>query len=148
MYRHILVPLDGSHLAEQVLPHIHNILRQAGGTQITLLRSVRPDYVPTFEFDMMYTDELLIHEKAARDYLDQIASTLLSAGYRVSIEVSYQPPADAILDFAQEHGVDLIAIATHGRSGINRWVFGSVTQKVIQASPVPVPVIRPQATTA
>jgi nucleotide-binding universal stress UspA family protein len=51
--------------------------------------------------------------------------------------------AEAILDYTEQHKVDLIAIATHGRSGVSRWVFGSVTQKVIQAAPVPVLVIRP-----
>jgi nucleotide-binding universal stress UspA family protein len=84
-------------------------------------------------------------EAEARDYLDRIAAEFRAEGYTVGMEISNLPPADAILDYAESQNVDLICLATHGRSGISRFVFGSVTQKVVQAAPVPVLVIRPKA---
>jgi nucleotide-binding universal stress UspA family protein len=73
-----------------------------------------------------------------------IANRLQADGYHVALHISRLMAAEAILDYTEHHHVDLIAIATHGRSGVSRWVFGSVTQKVIQASHVPVLVIRPE----
>jgi len=89
-------------------------------------------------------DEQESLESEARAYLELVAAPLRSEGYTVNVEVSTMPAAEAILDYAESQHADLIAIATHGRSGISRWVFGSVTQKVIQAAPVPVLVIRPR----
>lgn len=144
MYRHILVPLDGSQLAEQVLPHVQSIVNRNKETCITLLRSVQPDYIPAVEFDILYID-IAAEVRAAQEYLDQIALPLRAEGYHVMTEVSNESPAESIVAFAQRQGIDLIAIATHGRSGISRWLFGSVTQKVIEAAPVPVLVVRPRS---
>lgn len=151
MYRHILVPLDGSALAEQVLPHVQSLAKGSPNSRITLLRAVPITNLATAEFAGMYTgalspaEEIAQAEAAAYDYLNAIASVLQSEGYRVATEVSKLSAAESIVDFAEKHNVDLIAIATHGRSGFSRWIFGSVTQKVVQASPVPVLVIRPKA---
>jgi nucleotide-binding universal stress UspA family protein len=84
-------------------------------------------------------------EHEAEAYLDGVADTFRAEGYTVNTEVSAMPAAEAILDYAEAQHADLIAIATHGRSGISRFVFGSVTQKVVQTAPVPVLVIRPKA---
>lgn len=149
MYRHILVPLDGSLLAEQVLPHIHALAANEGTTKITLLRAVPPVFTTSVDYSGMLAttaaDALETLEDEARDYLTRIAAEFRAEGYNVAIEVSAMPAAEAILDYAEAQKADLIAIATHGRSGISRWVFGSVTQKVVQAAPVPVLVIRPKA---
>ncbi|MFQ3662178.1 MAG: universal stress protein [Chloroflexaceae bacterium] len=146
MYRHILVPLDGSALAEQVLPHVHDLAAREGTTKITLLRAVPPIFTSSVDYSGMLAastaDEQESLESEARAYLERIASSFRSEGYTVNVEVSTMPAAEAILDYAESQHADLIAIATHGRSGISRWVFGSVTQKVIQAAPVPVLVIR------
>jgi nucleotide-binding universal stress UspA family protein len=148
MYRHILVPLDGSPLAEQVLPHIHALAANEGTTKITLLRAVPPVFTTSVDYSGMLAttaaDALETLEDEARDYLTRIAAEFRAEGYNVSVEVSAMPAAEAILDYAESQHADLIAIATHGRSGISRWVFGSVTQKVVQAAPVPVLVIRPK----
>ncbi|NJN16173.1 MAG: universal stress protein [Oscillochloris sp.] len=150
MYRHILVPLDGSMLAEQVLPHVHALAANEGTTKITLLRAVPPIYTTSVDYSGMLattaSDALEALEKEAEDYLHGIANQFRAEGYSVNTEVSALPAADAILDYAESENADLIAIATHGRSGISRWVFGSVTQKVVQAAPVPVLVIRPRET--
>ena len=149
MYRHILVPLDGSRLAEQVLPHVHALAANEGTDRITLLRAVPPVY--TTGVDVVGTvavslaDAAANLEEEARDYLAGVASEFRAEGYAVKTEVSALPPAEAILDYADSEHADMIAIATHGRGGLGRWVFGSVTQKVVQAAPVPVLVIRPRS---
>jgi nucleotide-binding universal stress UspA family protein len=151
MYRHILVPLDGSALAEQVLPHVHALAANEGTTRITLLRAVPPIFTTSVDYSGMLAttaDTLETLEQEATNYLAQIANQFTAEGYNVQTEVSALPAAEAVLDYAERHGVDLIAIATHGRSGVSRWVFGSVTQKVVQACPVPVLVIRPKETPA
>lgn len=148
MYRHILVPLDGSALAEQVLPHVHALAANEGTTRITLLRAVPPIFTTSVDYSGMLAttaaDALETLEDEARDYLTRIAAEFRAEGYNVAVEVSAMPAAEAILDYAESQHADLIAIATHGRSGISRWVFGSVTQKVVQAAPVPVLVVRPK----
>jgi nucleotide-binding universal stress UspA family protein len=151
MYRHILVPLDGSTLAEQVLPHVQELARCEEQTRITLLRAVQPIHTPTIEFGSVYgdilhaTDDIARAEQAAREYLQKVAAVLRSEGFHVHTEMSRMPAAEAIVEFAEGHHVDLIAIATHGRSGLSRWILGSVTQKVVQATPVPVLVVRPSS---
>ncbi len=147
MYRHILVPLDGSPLAEQVLPHVKALASLEPGARVTLLRAVPTVYPTTIDYSGMLPpvgDILPELELEARNYLDSIARSLQAEGLNVKLELSLLPAAEAIIDYAENHKVDLIAIATHGRSGISRWVFGSVTQKVVQATPVPVLVIRPK----
>lgn len=145
MYSHILVPLDGSHLAEQVLPHAKELATLCHTGHITLLRAVPPIY-PVTEYGGAFLapiDEMSAAHTEAQEYLERIAREIASDQYEVSIEISNIPAAEAVVEFAEEHDVKIIMIATHGRSGISRWIFGSVTQKVIQGSPVPVMVVRP-----
>lgn len=147
MYSHVLVPLDGSSLAEQVLPHVRALPINQPDACITLLMSVSPYEHP----QLAHGESVFVHPTApnterhhAQRYLNEIAHHLQAEGYRVSIEISNRKAEDAIVEYASLHNVDLIAIATHGRSGISRWLFGSVTQKVLQAAAVPVLVIRPR----
>lgn len=147
MYRHILVPLDGSALAEQVLPHVHALAANEGTTKITLLRAVPPIFTTSVDYSGMLattTEAITQMEQEALDYLQHVAKQFESEGYEVHTEISSLPPAEAIIEYAENHNVDLIVIATHGRSGLSRWVFGSVTQKVVQVAPTPVLVIRPR----
>ncbi|WP_322822658.1 universal stress protein [Chloroflexus sp.] len=147
MYHHILVPLDGSELAEQVLPHVHALAANEGTTKITLLRAVPPIFTTSVDYSGMLattTEAITQMEQEALDYLQHIAKQFQSEGYQVHTEISALPPAEAIIEYAENHNVDLIVIATHGRSGLSRWVFGSVTQKVVQVAPTPVLVIRPR----
>lgn len=146
MYTHILVPLDGSHLSEQVLPHVLAQASIGQDTRITLLRAM-PFYHPALIEGQVYfetrAEEVAAAEQAAKRYLEQIADKIRTSGYQVQIEVSHLPPAEAIVDYAEQHNVDLITIATHGRSGMSRWLLGSVTQKVLHATDVPTLVVRP-----
>ncbi len=148
MYYHILVPLDGSSLSEQTLLHVRALAEGRKDVKITLLRAVPPVYPTVIEFGMVHhpsemEDEMLRLEKSVQEYLSAIARELAADGMQVQTELSRLDPGDAIVEYAENHDVDLIIIATHGRSGIGRWLLGSVTQKVIQAARVPVLVIRP-----
>lgn len=147
MYTHILVPLDGSPLAEQVLPHVKALAETGSKPRITLLRAVPREYPDIVEGEttneVVNPMEKLLGD--ARAYLDRLASPLRSEGLEVAAEVLVRQPADAIVEFAGREGVDLIAMATHGRGGLGRWVFGSVTQKIMHLTPAPMLVVRPRA---
>jgi nucleotide-binding universal stress UspA family protein len=90
------------------------------------------------------TSETLAKAEAEeRAYLERMAQELQYAGYQVDTQVTRRGAAEAIVDYANHHGVELIVIASHGRSGIRRWILGSVTQKVLHSAHIPVLVIRP-----
>lgn len=146
MYTHILVPLDGSSLAEQVLPHVRALAAAGERPKITLLRAVPREYPDIVEGEtsnkVVNPMEKLLND--ARGYLDGAAQSLRNDGLEVATEVVVRQPADAIVEFAASRHVDLIAMATHGRGGLGRWVFGSVTQKIMHLTPAPMLVVRPQ----
>jgi nucleotide-binding universal stress UspA family protein len=149
MYHHILVPLDGSTLAEQVIPHARTLATLNPEATLTVLRAVPPVLPVTTEYTVMLPshslEEVMDSDRAeAERYLRHMASGLQSQGVHVQVEISWLPAAEAIVEYAEANKVDLIAIATHGRSGLSRWVFGSVTQKVLHGTRVPVLVIRPE----
>jgi nucleotide-binding universal stress UspA family protein len=75
-------------------------------------------------------------------YLNEISKKLKAQETPVSMEVARGSPADQILDYAETHEMDLIAMSTHGRSGVGRWVFGSVTDKVLHSGDMAVLVVR------
>ena len=146
MYKKILVPLDGSELAECVLPHVESIATKYGATSIMLLRVI-DSYVWSATY--AYLDESFRkeadekHEKAAKEYLDEVASRIDLAGIEVQKELINGSPADSIAEYVTKNDVDLIAIATHGRSGVSRWAWGSVADKVLRSACVPVLMVRP-----
>ena len=81
-----------------------------------------------------------------QDYLSQVAARLEVGGLKVVISIRFGQPADEILTYAQELGCDMIVMSTHGRSGVGRWVYGSVADKVLRGSKIPVLLIRVQET--
>jgi nucleotide-binding universal stress UspA family protein len=143
MYQKILVPLDGSELAECVLPHVKAIAAGCGIGQVVLLKVVEPlaaGTAPEVVFEVVQKTVM----KAAEDYLTRIQAKLNKEGLAVETQILTGRPAETISDFAQHNKVDLIAIATHGRSGISRWIFGSVADKLVRSSSAPVLLIRPK----
>lgn len=143
MYKKILVPLDGSELAECVLPHVKAIAAGCGEGEVLLLRIVEPlpaGTPPAVDFEVVQKAGV----KTAEEYLARIKAKLNKEGLNVEAKVSTGRPAETITDFAQREKVDLITIATHGRSGISRWVFGSVADKLVRSSSVPILLIRPK----
>jgi len=142
LYKKILVPLDGSKLAECVLPHVKTIVAGEGVAQVLLLRVVEPlpaGTPPAVDFEVVQEAGM----KEAKEYLDRTKAKLSKDGLNVETKVLAGRPAETIIDFAQREKVDLVAIATHGRSGITRWIFGSVADRLVRALSVPILLVRP-----
>lgn len=146
--RQILIPLDGSALAEQILGHALALgtLMQAEYTLLHVVEPITLSGALPVVFAPEVDPELLKQSQvAAQHYLDGVATRLQGKGVQVQprVLVSTQPAA-AILDDARQHGAELIAMATHGRSGLARLVIGSIADKVLRAADVPVLLYRPQ----
>ncbi|MFC1978157.1 universal stress protein [Chloroflexota bacterium] len=150
MYKKILVPLDGSELAECVLPHAGSIAKGCNVESITFIRVVEPVQIPRATDDDGYTlsDRVLQQMEAdskteAERYLTELTGRAEYDGMNITSQVlTGGQAADMIAEYATKNGVDLIAIATHGRSGISRWVLGSVADRVLRSSSVPVLMVR------
>lgn len=129
MLDHILAPLDGSPLAECVLPHVLAVAKTMRA-RITLIHVVeRPR-----ETGELPTDPLHWHVKknTARGYLDEIKARLDGDGLEINTAILEGIPAELIIKYANNNNVDLIALSTHGRSGLSGWNISSVVQKIIQ----------------
>ena len=144
MYQNILVPLDGSRRAEQVLPIARRVARASGGT-IILLRVVNI----TNQFASYLALEPLVVQQAidnqleeAKDYLEDLTHLESLAGAQTRTLVFFGQPAENILSVAASHNVDLIMMSSHGYTGLARWIIGSVAEKVSNASSVPVLILR------
>jgi len=149
MYRKILVPLDGSELAESVLPHVETIARGCSVVDIILLRvcdapSILADYPESKgrswekHVEQMTTNA----EQQCNIYLGNMEKQLRDQGFNVKIESRLGKPAEEIVDFANKNKVDLIIMASHGRSGVSRWAYGSVADKVLRSTCVPVLLVK------
>ncbi|MEE8318090.1 MAG: universal stress protein [Dehalococcoidales bacterium] len=148
MYEKILVPLDGSELAECVLPHVENIIRGGEVREVVFFRVAEPALTSSryAEIGLTEADVKRIaaeSETAARKYLDELVDRVNYAKVNVRSEVVTGKAADSLADFAAKNEVDLIIIATHGRSGISRWVWGSVADRILHSSSVPILMVRP-----
>jgi nucleotide-binding universal stress UspA family protein len=145
MYDRILVPLDGSEVAEQVLPYV-KLLAGPGQVPITLLRIVEPvpyDLIAVAE--RIPTDQVNSNLQAnAQDYLEKTAASLREKGLPVVPKVLSGNAVSCIIEEGAREPGTLIAMSTHGRSGVARWAFGSVADKVIQTSTVPLLIVRAQ----
>ena len=149
MYQKILVPLDGSELAECVLPHAESIARGCGVKSVTFVRVAEPVHPPIsgdegYSFSADDYKRMESEARAAAErYLSQLVSQIKYDGISIKSEVlAGGGAADMIADYATEKEVDLIIIATHGRSGIGRWVWGSVADRVLRSACVPVLMVR------
>src|SRR4030042_853965 len=138
MYKKILVPLDGSELAKKALVQAEK-LAKAFDAEIILFQVV--PFMPIYGSPELVTP-LIVDEKqkeAAERYLNNVAEELKKRGLQVTALVKTgQQVAVEIIDFAKEIGADLIVMCTHGRSGITRWVLGSVAHKVITRAETPI----------
>src|SRR5690349_7719828 len=127
--KHLLVPLDGSDLAASVVPVARTVALATGAT--VRLVTVEPQAT------------LLGSARAAAAYLDGIAESLRSANVSVQTNVRLGEPAVAIVQWASECGADAIVMATRGRTGLGRGLIGSVADRVLHASRLPVLLLRP-----
>lgn len=133
MFKKILVPLDGSKLAEGILPRVE-WLAKIHDAQVTLLRVALAHTFPGM--DPIQHQVKVVRE--AEEYLAKIEGDLRSVGVKVNSVVRYGNEAQEIVDHARDRGFDLIAMSTHGRTGVSQLVLGSVANKVIHLATVPI----------
>ena len=142
MYKKILVPLDGSKVAEGVLPHAKSLAYSEGAELILLTVATNP------AMDIIFSDpgiaEAAIQEQQdkSKEYISKVEEGLKADGFRVSILMRIGSVAETILGVSDELGVDLIAMSTHGRTGAARWLLGSIAERVVHNSNIPVLLIR------
>ena len=147
MYKKILVPLDGSELAECVLPHADSISKGCGVEEVVFLRIVEPFHIPSgyggtglSEEDIRLIDS--DNKASAENYLDQLVGRTKFNGAIIHSEIIFGKAPESIAGYATKNNVDLIIIATHGRSGVSHWIWGSVADRVLRSACVPVLMIR------
>ncbi len=148
MFKHILVPVDGSPLAEQALSVAARIARAAGGT-VTLfyVLSMRYGYGPYLAQAGSFVETQLEAESiGAKMYLDRLARSAVLEGVKTRKEAMIGLPAETIVTYARISQADLIVMSTHGYTGLKRWALGSVAQKVARLGPVPVLILRSDST--
>jgi nucleotide-binding universal stress UspA family protein len=145
MYQTILVPLDGSKLAECVLPHVETLVHGSQTKRVIFARVVEPFRQPTGDY--VFPEEQIRKAEAenkaeAEKYLGEIIARTRLDGPRTESAVLYGSVADTVAEFATKSQADVIVIATHGRSGVSRWVWGSVADRILRSSCVPVLMVR------
>jgi nucleotide-binding universal stress UspA family protein len=134
MINHILIPLDGSALAECVLPHVLTIARGTDA-HVTLLHVLDlPHSISIVDKPVVDPLEWHLRKQEAEEYLDQIADKLRSSNLNVKSAIMEGLPAECVIDFANNNDVDLITLSSHGRSGLSKWNVSSVVQKIILRS--------------
>ncbi len=155
-YERILVALDGSSLAERVLASVEPLAQQFG-SRVTLLRAVTPVHPPILAevaagamsanrpaADVAPTTDDATRREAA-SYLTAVQQRLAAQGLSVESECLEGPASEVILRRARQLGVDLIALTTHGRTGVDRLLLGSVAEDVVRRAPCPVHLVRVQS---
>ncbi|MEW6277203.1 MAG: universal stress protein [Candidatus Eremiobacterota bacterium] len=144
MFRKILVPLDGSVLSEQALPMAAEQARASGG-ELMLLHSMHlPEdlmWLPSLSEPLLSWKESV--RRSCEEYLARVRER--AGDVPVQVAIPEGEPARAILDAAERHGSDLIAMVTHGRTGPGRWLLGSVAARVMRHAPCPVLLVRARA---
>jgi nucleotide-binding universal stress UspA family protein len=151
MYKKILVPLDGSKRAEKIFPHVLNVCDPHQGKVLLLHVLDAPLVVPTSTVTMgpAETDQMVDVEDVlertrtqAHDYLKRKEAELKAKGVQCEIAIEHGPAVERIAHVAQERKVDLVAIASHGHSGLSRVFFGSVAAGVLHRVEHPLLIIR------
>lgn len=148
MYKKIVVPLDGSQFSECSLQHMKAIALGCNIPEVVLLRVVEPlssnQLAALAQIDGVSIDRVEAGEKdEANEYISRIVKEVNTQGVFAKGEVVFGRAADQILDYASKNQIDLIILSTHGRSGITRWAFGSVADRVVRNSTVPVLTVAP-----
>lgn len=147
MYNTILVPLDGSKRAEEILSHVEEMARKHGA-RIILLTCIEQQvaYAGDLEISAMVhkNEDMEQQNKTAKSYLKEVQTKLEQQGIVVSTRIMQGPPVEAILTVATQENADLIAIASHGRSGLGRVFYGSVAAGILQRVDRPLFIIRAQ----
>ena len=143
MYQSILVPLDGSKLAEAILPEVEE-LSALLKARLHLVMVSRVNVLPGL--DPTDAQVRVIHR--AQEYLEKLEEQLSVRNIDIKPHAPYGDAAEKILEVCRRHDIDLIAMSTHGRSGIGRWLLGSIADKVVRHSEKPVLLLRARNTDA
>ena len=141
MYKRILIPLDGSPLAEQALPHAIAIAERFQ-SELVLLRVLIPLSGPPTKADAALkraNDSMAVY---AREYLERIAADVQERGFTAQMITIVGRPHWEIINYAENNQVDLIVMSTRGQSGLSRWLMGSVSDRVVRGANVPVVMVR------
>ena len=137
MYKRILVPLDGSRLAEQALPHAA-AHAAVFGAEIILLKVLGPLPEPSMSSPRAIRSAEAASAELAQEYLEGVAAGLQAEGHGVEAAIEEGRPYVQIIRYAEENDVDLIVMSTRGYSGLSRWLLGSVADRVARGATVPV----------
>jgi nucleotide-binding universal stress UspA family protein len=142
----ILVPLDGSTLAELALAEAA-ALAKLPNTEVTLLQVIPPmeDVITIGAHEIAVDEQWELQRLEGLRYLRSIANRPEWQGVPLNTVVEMGRPAETILAFAEKYGIGRIVMSTHGRTGLGRWVFGSVADKVLRAATTTVVLVRPPA---
>ncbi|MBL0347513.1 universal stress protein [Candidatus Villigracilis affinis] len=143
MYKKILVPLDGSPLAEAVLPHAQALAKSEGAEIVLLSVPVTPNLDYLSRTPGLATQIIEDAERETEAYLKTEVEKLTGEGTKVTSVMREGPIPEMILMVADEVHADVIAMSTHGRSGIQRWLMGSVADRVVHHAHIPVMLIHP-----
>jgi nucleotide-binding universal stress UspA family protein len=135
----ILVPLDGSTLAERALAKALELVNGSSATTVVLLRAAEATTLPGAD----PTEAQIAAVQEAETYLEAVAQRLAAQGVQnVQTSVWYGPPAPAIIEAARVRAIDLIVMSTHGRSGLGRLILGSVAESVLRGTHTPILLLR------
>jgi nucleotide-binding universal stress UspA family protein len=150
MFKKILVPLDGSDMAEVAL-HAARELAEGFGSEITVLQVLTPVSPSYYGSNVDVTIVADIENSArvnANTYIHQTLALLEDRGLKAkaALEEGMSVP-EVILTYAEKNQIDLIAMSTHGRSGLGRWLMGSVADRVVNTCNVPILLVRPDLST-
>ncbi|KAB1188666.1 MULTISPECIES: universal stress protein [Haloferax] len=134
MYEEILLPIDGSAAGEQAIPHVFGLAERYGSTvHVLFVVDDTRDSVSVMGGSILDTLEQEGHR-----FVDEIVARAEARGIPATGDIVQGTPYEAIIDYANDHGIDVIVMATHGRRGIERILLGSVTERVVRTSSVPV----------
>jgi len=143
MYKRILLPLDGSPLAEQALPHAIAIAERFQ-SELVLLRVLIPLSRPPTTADAALQRAEEAAAVYAREYLERVAADLQERGFTAQIITIGGRPHWEIINYAETNQVDLIVMCTRGQSGLSRWLMGTVSDRVVRGANVPVLMVSAQ----
>jgi len=152
MYKKIMVPLDGSELAECVLPHVNGFVTGCQVAMVNFVRVIEPIHYPAanpasspqFSQTMKENAKMMEEEEksSAAKYLNGVISRVERGEIKFKTVVLVGKVADCLVDYVETNEIDLVLIATHGRSGISRWARGSIADRVLRSSRAPVLMVR------
>ncbi len=154
MSEKILVPLDGSGLGESALEYVNNFISRVAPTEQVTVILLHIITTLTHQLDVhsggvgtviipFAPEEIVKMEKESGEYLEKASKKITGCGAEVEIHIVIgNDPAEEIIKAEVDFGCDLVAMSTHGRSGLSRWAFGSVTDKVLRGGKVPVLMVR------